>query len=520
MRLPLILFAGAALAVGQPAVAQDTAPMVRSERPEAISVTVYRQPGRTSGEVNLRFLQGFALITETRTIALPAGRSTVRFEGVAEGMVAVSAVVTGLPGGVVQKNRDADLLGPASLLDGTLGNRVTVKRTDPATGAVREDSAIIRSGSGGAVVLQTAQGFEALRCSGLPEGLVYERIPDGLVPVPVLSVDTVSDAAQSVTVTLTYLATGFDWAANYVAEVDESGAVLNLFAWLTVANSNGESFPDAAMQAVAGKLNQERDYRQLVDAPSAPYLRLNCWPIDSGRDGIEREEYASIDGFATPPPVMAPPPPPPAPMAMARESIVVTGSRIAQQEELGDLKLYRVPMPVTIAANAQKQVALLTKDAVAFERIAKVDLWIDNESDDVATNVIRLQNRAKEGLGMPLPSGGVALYQRVGGERLLAGTGAMRDRAVGEEVDIDIGRATGISVVAREYDDGRYRVTVANANPEPRTVEVALNYGGADSDVRSLSQKLVRKDGIRTWVVIVPGNATRELTYRYRAPKD
>jgi len=519
MRLPLIAIAGAALAVGQPAFAQDARAMVRSERPEAISVTVYREPGRTSGEVDLDWLEGFALITETRTVMLPAGTSTVRFEGVAEGMVAVSAVVTGLPGGVVQKNRDANLLGPASLLDGTLGNHVRVKRTNPVTGAVREEDAIVRSGSGGAVVLQTANGFEALRCSGLPEGLVYDRVPEGLVPVPVLSVDTVSETAQRVTVTLTYLATGFDWGANYVAEVDAAGDTMNLFAWLTVANSNGESFPDAAMQAVAGKLNQEEDYRDLVDDPPEPELSLQCWEIDSGRD-----DWDSDRGYSggPPPPVMAPPPPPapPAPAMARAESVVVTGSRIARQEELGDLKLYRVPMPVTIAANAQKQVALLAKDAVAFERIAKAELWIDSDSDDVATNVIRLQNRTKDGLGVPLPSGGVAFYQRVGGERLLAGMGEMRDRAIGEEVDIEVGEASGISVESEEEEDGRYRVTVTNANPEPRRVEVALNYGGADRDVYRLSDRLIRKDGVRTWVVTVPANARRELTYRYRAPRD
>ncbi|TXC73216.1 hypothetical protein FSZ31_00130 [Sphingorhabdus soli] len=517
MRLPLIMIVGAALAAGQPASAQDARAMVRSERPEAVSVTVYREPGRTSGEVDLDWLQGFALITETRTVILPAGKSTVRFEGVAEGMVAVSAVVTGLPGGVVQKNRDANLLGPASLLDGTLGNHVRIKRTNPVTGAVREEDAIVRSGSGGAVVLQTSSGFEALRCSGLPEGLVYDRVPDGLVPVPVLSVDTVSHAAQRVTVTLTYLATGFDWGANYVAEVDAAGNTMNLFAWLTVANSNGESFPDAAMQAVAGNLNQEEDYRDLVDDPPEPELSLQCWAIGSGRDDWDS------DTNRYPPPQAMAPPPPPAPMAMrdsAEEIVVVTGSRIAQQEELGDLKLYRVPMPVTIAANAQKQVALLTKDAVAFERIAKAELWIDDEDNDVATNVIRLQNRTKDGLGVPLPSGGVAFYQRVGDARLLAGMGEMRDRAIGEEVDIEIGEAPGISVAAKEEEDGRFRVTVSNANPDPRRVEVALNYGGADSDVYRLSDKLVRKDGVRTWIVTVPANATRALTYRYRAPKN
>src|SRR3546814_21144163 len=89
-------------------------------------------------------------------------------------MIAVSAIVTGLPGGVVQKNRDAALLSPASLLDGSLGNRVHIRRTDGATGKVTEEEAIIRSGAAGAVVLQTPAGYDALRCNGIPESILYD----------------------------------------------------------------------------------------------------------------------------------------------------------------------------------------------------------------------------------------------------------------------------------------------------------------------------------------------------------
>lgn len=133
------------------------------------SVTVYRDMGRGEGRMNLGWLNGYALISEKRRISLPAGKSVVRFEGVADGMIAVSAVVSGLPGGVEEKNRDATLLSPASLLDGSLGNRVHIRRTNPATGKVSEADAVIRSGADGAVVLQTAEGVEALKCSGLPE---------------------------------------------------------------------------------------------------------------------------------------------------------------------------------------------------------------------------------------------------------------------------------------------------------------------------------------------------------------
>ena len=57
-----------------------------------------------------------------------------------------------------------------------------------ATGAVREQEAIVRSGAGGAVVLETEAGFEALRCTGLHETLVYDRVPPGLSARPTLSV--------------------------------------------------------------------------------------------------------------------------------------------------------------------------------------------------------------------------------------------------------------------------------------------------------------------------------------------
>ncbi len=149
-RWPLLL---SMLAIS-PAAAQ---PVATSLAPDKVSVSVFRDPDRDEGgEISPNWLEGFALISETRTVDLPAGEATVRFEGVAEGMIAVSAIVTGLPGGVVQKNRDAALLSPASLLDGSLGNRVHIRRTDGATGKVTEEEAIIRSGPAGAVVLQTS----------------------------------------------------------------------------------------------------------------------------------------------------------------------------------------------------------------------------------------------------------------------------------------------------------------------------------------------------------------------------
>lgn len=496
----------------------DAQAVVTASRPTDVSVTVYRDPGRgQGGEVDLDYLKGFALITETRTVNLPVGESVVRFEGVSEGMIAVSAVVTGLPGGVAQKNRDAALLSPAALLDRSLGNRVTVRRTSRATGRVVEQEAIIRTGSGGAVVLQTAEGVEALRCSGLPETLIYGNVPADLSAEPVMSVTTVSPNAVSVTVTLTYLSTGFDWAANYVATVNPDGRTLDLFAWLTLANSNAETFADAQLLAVAGTLEKQQDYDELVEDAPSPVLRLSCYPLDTTstapRWGIE------------PPPVTAPSPPS-ARMAMPsaeaeyddNAEIVVTGSRIPRQEELGDLKLYRVPFRSTVAANAQKQVALLTKDDVPFRQLYIYESWMSDDFDDEPAEIeLRLENKEGDGLGLPMPSGGVAIFRRANDSLLLVAEDRVGDHAIGQTVKISAGKTDQVRVTWNNYvdekdEDGDLRTAiVTNANPFPVDVELRL----ADDDSYRFqgkdAGKFKRQDGKWVWVVRVPANSSRKI---------
>jgi len=138
MRAAALLSLSFALLASQPAEART---VVEASVPQDLSVTIYRDPDRdASAEMNRNWPQGFAMISETRAVTLPEGESTIRFVGVAEGMVGVSAIVTGLPGGTIEKNRNAELLSPAALVNGALGNRVTITRTNPATGSARKSA--------------------------------------------------------------------------------------------------------------------------------------------------------------------------------------------------------------------------------------------------------------------------------------------------------------------------------------------------------------------------------------------
>jgi hypothetical protein len=123
------------------------------------------------------------------------------------GIIPESAIVTGLPEGVAEKNQDAwPALArePARTLARPPGRSAPYLRRERRD---KEQEAIIRSGPEGAVVLQTPEGVEALRCTGLNETIVYPKVPLGLSAKPTLSVRTSSARAASATITLSYLAT-------------------------------------------------------------------------------------------------------------------------------------------------------------------------------------------------------------------------------------------------------------------------------------------------------------------------
>ncbi len=214
---------------------------------------------RTKAEFDLDYLQGFTLITETRRVVLTPGEHRLRFEGVADGIEPATAIVTGLPSGVIEKNRDAMLLSPSALVDAALGqqDRVLLNRTDPITGRVTRTPATVRS-AGEGVVFETANGIEALRCTGQQEMFDFETSASGLAASPTLSVLTrVTERIEAV-VQLSYLSTGFDWSADYVADrTATSSNKMDLGAWITLANSNSVSFKDARVQIVAGRVDHD-----------------------------------------------------------------------------------------------------------------------------------------------------------------------------------------------------------------------------------------------------------------------
>jgi hypothetical protein len=520
--LRVLTAALAALTLARAAFAADAV----SAGPDTVRVTFYRGEGLPFAVRRLTGGSGLALVTETRTVDLPAGSARLELKGVADTLAPQSVRLTGLPGPVAESDFDYDLLSPGALVAKSVGQPVRLVRTDPKSGRMQDRPAVIRSGPDG-VVLQTADGVEALRCSGLPERLVFDRPPPGLADRPTLSVRTASPAAGRYRLELSYLAAGFDWSADYVAELSPDGERLHLSGWLTLRNGSGTGFADAPTAVVAGELARTGDDQPVETLARA--VEPACWPSEPWWKLLEMNDVVVVTGsrlrrmavaeaivppqLVPPAPAPAPPPPPP---PMAKET------------DLGDYKLYTLPEPTTVAARQTKQVRFLDQPSVRFERLFVVRAPPRQTSPagiDGAERVLRLRNTEAMGLGQPLPSGRVVVMAPgPDGSPGLLGRDRLKDTPADLPLELSLGRSSEVlfrgssTLLPRRGSSDAPHWSVAlqltNAGDRPAVVEV--REPGADRiDLTAEDGAHLLDGGVLKWRLKVAAHGTARFRYAY-----
>ena len=507
-----------------------------------VAVTVYRNPNHPD-EIDLDDLGGFAFVTETRTVTIPAGESRIRFEGVADGIDPASAIVTGLPAGLIEKNHDAKVLSPAALVAATVGHPVTWVRENPKTGQVNQVPGTLLSDANG-VVFQAATGeIEALRCSGLPETFDFEPTL-AINATPTLSALVRTSKPVRAQVRLSYLARGFDWMAHYSAIVAPDGKTMSLGAWVTLANSNSVSFANAHAKVVAGQVNREDVQVEPIDW-GQPIL-AQCWPRGSTSDPV----------------LVRMMPTPHAPVFMramaaapvnALEEVVVTGAKVVKEEQLGDLKLYRVPDRTSVVSRQIKQIRLMDRTDIPVEVLYRATVDIAVDQDDITlTKFLRTKNTIANHLGLALPSGHVSTFALEEGTPLLLNEAPFEDTAVNEKVELGLGDSADVhlSTVLDDPEDndsdnpgkepradklrglhrvpgvqhfrslrlsGEGRIEISNARANPVNVEVSVRLPEGAQVVRA-DPMPTPKDGLPTFKVTVPANGRYTIRLQAGVP--
>ncbi len=423
-----------------------------------------------------------ALVQDIRDLEIGSGRQKLEFKDVSARIHPETVSLAAPDVSIVEQNFDFDLLTPQKLMEKAVGKQVQIVRTNPGNGSEVTETATVLSVNNG-VVLKIGDRVEVLRQDDLPTRVIFDGIPQNLRAKPTLSVTVDSTKSGPRPAALSYLTNGLSWKADYVAMFDEGPGKLDLQGWVTLTNTSGVDYPDAAVQLVAGDVNLVRNEQEYFQ-----------------RRIIARNNANRRAGTG---------------------ALPETGPT-----SVGDYYLYPLPGRTTVAQNQTKQVSFLDAKSAsarkAYEfRAYGFETLQSPASADVA---VQFSNSARTGLGHQLPAGIVRVYVRdQSGEPKFVGENRIDHTPQGSDISVKIGEAFDVTVqptlVAHENAGlfrSRYKMTYLLRNAKAQPVTVTVRQGGLWREGRVIDESLKsrRLDAYNlAWDVPVPANGETTLTF-------
>jgi hypothetical protein len=351
------------------------------------SLTVYSAaaPGSISVATLANYgmqLPGYALVRDARRIDLAQGPSAIRFTDVAKRIDPTTVSFASLtdPEGtrVVEQNYEFDLVSQAKLLERFVGETITVEQArgeqlDRITGK-------LLSATGG-VILQKESG--ELVTLQYWTNVLFPSLPGGLITKPTLVwlLDARRGGAHDVRVS--YQAQGMTWWSDYSVTLRGTGGddcAMDLAAWVTLVNQSGASYPGAQLKLVAGEVNR---------APAAP----------AGLAMRSRNEVAAAamadDGFAE--------------SSLFEYHLYTLGRRTdIPDNSTKQLELF----PAATGSACRRQLVFTAAPQPWSYWAAPIaDQGYGATAEGTVGAFLEFDNRAANGMGMPMPAGRVRVNQ-------------------------------------------------------------------------------------------------------------
>lgn len=424
-----------------------------------------------------------ALVKDLRRVSIDRGENRLAWRNVSQGIRPETALLRDPAGNLgitlLEQNFDFDLLTPESLLKKYLGRNVFVVRTNDAGDRTVEEAEVLAYSQG--AVLRYEDRIE----TGVVGHLAFPDVPEDLRDQPTLVLHLQSVTAGQGDLELAYLTGGLGWKADYVANLTEDGAAMDLSGWVTLTNASGVAYWAAQVQLVAGEVNR------VQDRPLAPMAR-----------GMVMAEAAAP---------------------------------LPEEESLAEYHLYTLARPTDIQNNQTKQVALLSAPRVPISRELVVrgqPMPYRSEGEDGWTRQAvesRLSFVNRDGsLGIPLPAGVVRVYaQDSQGNAQFVGEDRIGHTPKNESVALKLGESFDVTARRKQtsfrklsgtgaYDyayEAGFELELKNAKPEPVEVRV-LETIPADWRILNESEPHTKESAsLASWRVMVPSEGSATLTW-------
>jgi hypothetical protein len=390
-----------------------------------------------------------ALVRDTRNLQLPGGTFDLQFMDIAATVNPATVHFRSLTEpsrvSVLEQNYEYDLLEPEKLLRKYVGRDVTLVRPrQDGTSGMEEVRARLLSYNSAPVwqignEIVTGMHADHMRFPEMPENL-YSR--------PTLIWTLSNSGARNHRVEASYLAGKLSWNADYVLTVGRDDKAGDLDGWVTLNNASGTGFRNAKLQLVAGDLNRVRQ---------AFGLQM-------------RDEMRPAAAVA---------------------------EKAMQQESFSEYHLYSLDRRTSINNNETKQVSMLGATSVPVRKRFVVEgqnFYYHNAQHpgspikDVVQVFYQFRNEEKNGLGVPMPSGVVRVYQSdsKGGVHFV-GEDRISHTPKDETLNLKIGNAFDVVCERNQIDfrkiagnvyELEYEITLRNHKESAIAVEVNEPLGG------------------------------------------
>ena len=457
----------------------------KASAPKSVALTVYNA--------------GFALVKDTRVVTLVKGVNSLEIEDVAAKIDPTSILFKSLTApnsvSILEQNYQYDLISPDSILNKSIGQRVTFTGFDSNGKPYMQAGVLLSSYKNGGLVIKTDDGSLVMN----PQGQVStEKMPEGLRSTPTLNWLLQSDAAGDQQAEISYITNGIGWKADYVALVNKDDTKLDLAGWVSLNNQSGTTYHDAKLTLMAGDVKRIQPMGAVAD------------------------------------------------YSMERDVVMRATAPAFQEKSFFEYHMYTMQRPTTIRDNETKQLSLLNASnaGVTKELIydARGDWWrswwypgrtefdpgggYDTSNYHKVNVVLELKNSKENGMGMPLPRGKISVYKLDDdGSQQFIGDDQIDHTPKDEKVRLYIGDSFDIVGDYKRVDykkisnntiEESFQVNIRNHKESAVEVKV-IDHVWSDWKITSTSHKFEKKDAHTIeFPVKVPANGEVEVTYTIR----